>query len=471
MSEYSSRLHKFSQSLLESAPDAIAIVDPEGRIVLVNRMTEQMFGYARTELDGQPVEVLLPKRFREVHRRHRGRYREAPHVRPMGSGFDLYGLRKDGDEFAVEISLSPVPTDEGTYVYSAIRDVTQRKQLEQALIDSDERFELAVQGAETGIWDWNLQTNTVYFSKHWKQLLGYGEEEIGDDIGQWESRLHPEDRERATTALRDHLQGRSEKYDSEHRLRCKDGDYRWFLARGALVRDEAGLPYRIVGSNIDVTSYKRSEETLERRELQLHTAAKIQKGFQCDRCPSIRNFSIAGCCYPAEFAAGDHFEFIEAEEGELLIVLADVCGHGVGPALLTAAFHAQLRELATNSIDPAQIAERVNSALLEDTDEGLFATMILACLNPDSRTLKYVNAGHPPAVVIDSQGHEKSRLHGCSLPVGVNADTRFRDRPTDSLGRAGPAAAFQRRAYRGCDGHRATVWRGTGHPSGARPPP
>ncbi len=429
MCEYTNRIHRFSHALLESAPDAIVIVDPDGRITLINSMTEQMFGYERAELLGQPVEVLIPERYREAHRGHQSGYREAPHVRPMGAGVDLFGLRKNGDEFPVEIRLSPVPTGEGTYVYSAIRDVTQRKQLEQALRASEERFELAVRGTQTGIWDWNLQTNVVYFSKHWKQLLGYRQEEIGDDIGQWESRLHPDDREQATTALRDHLQGRSKRYESEHRLRCKDGSYRWFLARGALVRDEAGRPYRIVGSNIDVTSHKRSEEILKRHELQLRAAAEVQRGFQCRSFPSIRNFTIAGRCYPAEFAAGDHFDLFPADNEELLIVLADVSGHGVGPAMLTAAFHAQLRELAMNSANPAEIAQRINSSLLQDTDEGLFATMVLGCLDPDSRTLKYINAGHPPGVVMNSQGRVTTRLRGHNLPVGVRADTRFSASP------------------------------------------
>jgi PAS domain S-box-containing protein len=119
--------------LLESAPDAIVIVDADGRIALVNRQTEQLFGYERGELLGQPVEILVPERFHPRHRQHRSGYLAAPGVRPMGAGVQLYARRKDGSEVPVEISLSPLETEQGTLVSAAVRDITERKQAEEAL--------------------------------------------------------------------------------------------------------------------------------------------------------------------------------------------------------------------------------------------------------------------------------------------------------------------------------------------------
>ncbi|MDI3339838.1 MAG: GAF domain-containing protein [Sphaerobacter sp.] len=118
------------EALLETAPDAMVIVDRDGRIVLANAQAERLFGYTREELLGQPVECLIPERFGAVHRRHRRAYNAAPRTRPMGIGLELFARRRDGSEFPAEISLSPLETEHGLLVTSIIRDITERKQAE-----------------------------------------------------------------------------------------------------------------------------------------------------------------------------------------------------------------------------------------------------------------------------------------------------------------------------------------------------
>ncbi len=165
----------------------------------------------------------------------------------------------------------------GTIYVLVRRDLAARARVETELRQSRERFELAVRGSNDGIWDWDVTTDLVYFSPRWKSMLGYNNDEIKNHFDEWASRLHPEDRQRALAAVAAYHSGETAEYVLEHRLRHKDGSYRWILARGVALRDGAGRPYRMAGSHTDVTQRKEAESQLAAQNLLLEQVAEAER--------------------------------------------------------------------------------------------------------------------------------------------------------------------------------------------------
>jgi len=168
------------RDLLEAAPDAIVIVGAEGKMVMVNGRTEELFGYPREELVGRRVETLVPDRLREIHSSHRVEYNADPHVRSMGAGLELYGQRKDGSEFPIDVSLSPLDNQDGTFVVSAIRDITEWRRAEH---DSS-LFRAVVESSQDAIISYDLGDMITTWNAGAERLYGYSADEAkGKPIG------------------------------------------------------------------------------------------------------------------------------------------------------------------------------------------------------------------------------------------------------------------------------------------------
>ncbi|MFN2285770.1 MAG: PAS domain S-box protein [Anaerolineae bacterium] len=151
--------------------------------------------------------------------------------------------------------------------YSLSSTVVEAAIAEQALRESEARWQFALEGAGDGVWDWNAQTNQVYYSRQWKAMLGFEEQEIGNALAEWDTRMHPDDRDYVYEEIRKHLEGETPFYTSEHRVQCKDGTYKWILDRGQAIEwTEDGKPLRVIGTHSDITPRKRTEEALRESE-------------------------------------------------------------------------------------------------------------------------------------------------------------------------------------------------------------
>lgn len=255
------------QTVLDTVVDCVIGIDQNGLIREFNPSAERIFDYQRAEVMGKNVNMLMPEPFHSEHDGYLHSYLHSGVRKIIGIGREVQGRRKDGSVFPMDLSVGEMKLEGASLFTGIVRDISDRKQAERRLQESQERFDLAVRGTNDGLWDWNVVTNEMWYAPRFKTLLGYAEDADISGFSFFEECLHPEDHDMAMAAAERHLADHSP-YDVEYRLRCTDGNYRWFRARGESISDARGIPIRMAGTIMDITERKQSADDLMRANAQ-----------------------------------------------------------------------------------------------------------------------------------------------------------------------------------------------------------
>ncbi|MEP6924927.1 MAG: PAS domain S-box protein, partial [Pyrinomonadaceae bacterium] len=247
------------KTIFETTLDGIMVVDEDGKYLDVNEGLCRILKTPREKLIGSHFsEYMIPERLADAQKAFVA-------LRDTGTFESQFPMRAS-DGSIVELDWSARANFMPGLHICVARDVTERQQTENALRISESRYQLAAEAGRVGIWDLNLITNELYLAPNLKSMLGYGDNEFVNQLEAWNQLVHPDDRERAISAINSHLKDGAPRYEIEVRRRHRDGHYLWFLVQGVALRDESGKPYRLTGSDTDITLRKSVEDELRQSE-------------------------------------------------------------------------------------------------------------------------------------------------------------------------------------------------------------
>ncbi|MBD2665511.1 two-component hybrid sensor and regulator [Richelia sinica FACHB-800] len=256
------------RSLIRDMPVGVLLLEPNGKIIFHNPVASQLLSLPETGAENQNIQEM------NWHFINENGQPFPPQADPIQLALTnheslhncIVGIYNNSPTDVVWLlfNIEPQLAEDNTLerLVCTFINVTTEKKAKEALQESETRFALAIEGTAVGIWDWDLVTNQVYLSSSWKSILGYTNEELPNSWKTWIQSIHPDDREQVMSALHDYLNNQIPIYEVEFRARHQDGSYRWISARGAALRTELGIPYRLSGSHIDITERKKLEEEL-----------------------------------------------------------------------------------------------------------------------------------------------------------------------------------------------------------------
>lgn len=252
-------------SIINQSNQIIWEIDTNGLYKFISPAVSQVLGY-------EPSELMDKVHYYELHPEEGREEFKAETLDILSRGVSVNDLEnqamaKNGGLVWFSTSGQPVfdPTGQVIGYRGVDIDITDRKMVEQKVAESEERWRSVLEGTDQGVWDWNAQTNKVYFSDKWKLMLGYESNELSDSLDEWSSRVHPDDMPCVEADLQAHFRGETDYYENVHRVKTRSGGYKWILDRGrVLKRDEAGQPLRVIGTHTDVTNSREEKERLNR---------------------------------------------------------------------------------------------------------------------------------------------------------------------------------------------------------------